>query len=142
MLHFKGGERSDWINFVLKDGDSWYDNKGTNYHVPLQSGGGAAAVTPLVQEPPTELCGVWAYIKWENDGCPNRPGHEADAEYQLAIQARLPSPHARGPRHLLPGPSTGSGRGGPASAAVLDRGGRTGRAMDAAALVAGCRSED
>ena len=38
-LTFSGDERSDWLNFVLKDGDSWYDNKGTNFHVPLQSSG-------------------------------------------------------------------------------------------------------
>lgn len=80
------------MNFVLKDGDSWYDNKGTNYHVPLHPEAGVAAVAVQAPEPPTELCGVWAYIKWENNGCPNRPGHEADAEYQLAIQARLRCP--------------------------------------------------
>ena len=35
-LTFSGDERSDWINFVLKDGNSWYDNTGTNFHVPLR----------------------------------------------------------------------------------------------------------
>lgn len=94
-LRLSGSEKSDFINFVLKEGDSWFDNKGTNFHVPLQSDTSSAEATVPIPEPPTELCGVWAYIKWENDGCPNRPGHEADAEYQLAIQVLCPSlpPH-------------------------------------------------
>lgn len=33
-----------------------------------------------------ELCGVWAYIKWEVSGCPNRSKDEADREYAAAIQ--------------------------------------------------------
>ena len=37
-LTFSGDERPDWLNFVLKDGNSWYDNKGTNFHVPLRAG--------------------------------------------------------------------------------------------------------
>ena len=97
-LRFSGEERSEWVNFVFKDGDSWYDNKGNNYHVPLQPAADGAGGLAQLPEPPVELCGIWAYIKWENNGCPNRPGHEADAEYQLAIQACLCgprcSPHA------------------------------------------------
>ena len=41
-----------------------------------------------VPEPPNELCGIWAYIKWEAAGCPNRSGEESDREYQRAIQVR------------------------------------------------------
>lgn len=33
-----------------------------------------------------ELCGIWAYIKWEQAGCPNRAKDEADREYEVAIQ--------------------------------------------------------
>ena len=36
-----------------------------------------------------ELPGIWAYIKWENDGCPNRSQEEFDAEYQRGIQVQL-----------------------------------------------------
>ena len=36
-----------------------------------------------------ELPGIWAYIKWENDGCPNRSQEESDAEYQRGIQVQL-----------------------------------------------------
>ena len=39
--------------------------------------------------PPAELCGVWAYIKWEADGRPSRSAADADAEYQHAVQARV-----------------------------------------------------
>ena len=91
-LRFKGDEKSDWLNFVLKDGGSWYDYKGDNYHVPLLPGQADPAAKQQmdesqIPEPPTELCGIWAYIKWESDGCPNRSGQEADAEYQRSIQA-------------------------------------------------------
>ncbi len=46
----------------------------------------AMQVQVQVQEPPNELCGIWAYIKWEAAGCPNRSGEESDREYQRAIQ--------------------------------------------------------
>jgi hypothetical protein len=36
---------------------------------------------PCVQE----LCGIWAYIKWEVSGCPNRSKEEADREYQEGV---------------------------------------------------------
>ena len=39
-----------------------------------------------VADPSSELCGIWAYIKWENDGCPNRSAQESDAEYQVSIR--------------------------------------------------------
>lgn len=39
---------------------------------------------PCVQE----LCGIWAYIKWEVSGCPNRSKEEADREYEAAIKVR------------------------------------------------------
>jgi hypothetical protein len=35
---------------------------------------------------PQELCGIWAYIKWECSGCPNRSKAEADREYEASIQ--------------------------------------------------------
>lgn len=37
---------------------------------------------------PQELCGIWAYIKWELAGCPERSQSDADAEYQQAIEVR------------------------------------------------------
>lgn len=36
--------------------------------------------------PEQELCGIWAYIKWEQAGCPNRSKEEADREYEAGIQ--------------------------------------------------------
>lgn len=45
----------------------------------------AAAPCPLPPLP-QELCGIWAYIKWEQAGCPNRSKEEADREYEASIQ--------------------------------------------------------
>lgn len=39
-------------------------------------------------ELPGELCGTWAYIKWEQAGCPNRTEQESQREYQAAIDVR------------------------------------------------------
>lgn len=160
---FCGPEASDSLVFVLKDGNTWYDNRGDNFEVltsclpsapcPLSArgqqwrqlvatangspqsltmrmslaqsginssacgltntGAGSAAdhhmlitmcsqialregeaaevgeekKAPVeVADPPSELCGIWAYIKWENDGCPNRSAQESDAEYQASIR--------------------------------------------------------
>ena len=55
-----------------------------------------AAAQVQVQEPPNELCGIWAYIKWEAAGCPNRSGEESDREYQRAIQVRAADCHITG----------------------------------------------
>ncbi|KAL4448876.1 hypothetical protein ABPG77_007593 [Micractinium sp. CCAP 211/92] len=43
---------------------------------------------PLDRVPqlPQDLCGIWAYIKWEVAGCPNRSKEEADREYEQGIQ--------------------------------------------------------
>lgn len=40
---------------------------------------------------PGELCGIWAYIQWEEAGCPNRSSADSDAEYQKSIEARAQS---------------------------------------------------
>lgn len=55
--------------------------------------GDAATKKPpqTMEEPPSELCGVWAYIKWENDGCPNRSAQESDSEYQASIRVSFQS---------------------------------------------------
>ncbi|CAG9462085.1 unnamed protein product [Pedinophyceae sp. YPF-701] len=96
-------ERSDALNFVVKDVDTntWYDRNGDNYEVPLPGGEtplhlsmtsveqkGPVLLKPEDQIPalPDELCGVWAYIKWEQAGCPNRSQQDADHEYQVAIR--------------------------------------------------------
>ena len=101
-----GAEASDFLNFVLKDVSTgtWYDCNGSNFHVALRrelAGGSmdaddgdampdaaaAPALLPLDQVPalPQELCGIWAYIKWEAAGSPGRSQEEADSEYQAAI---------------------------------------------------------
>ena len=56
-LTFSGDERSDWINFVLKDGNSWFDNKGTNFHVPLRAG--ATTTTEPQRQQQVRLLHVW-----------------------------------------------------------------------------------
>lgn len=93
----------------------WYDLNGTNFQVALRgepedevplaepaastngkNGNGKAKsatadlppLLPLDRVPqlPQELCGIWAYIKWEVAGCPNRSKEEADREYEQGIQ--------------------------------------------------------
>ncbi|KAL4422809.1 hypothetical protein ABPG75_009006 [Micractinium tetrahymenae] len=94
----------------------WYDLNGTNFQVALRgepedpaavpvaepaagangngNGNGAHATLELpvllpldrVPQLPQELCGIWAYIKWEVAGCPNRSKEEADREYEQGIQ--------------------------------------------------------
>jgi alpha-glucan, water dikinase len=93
---------------------TWYDLQGQNFQIPLrkvnnnrsasqfsnreqqqqQQQGTDTSTTatagvwlPLDSLPPLpqDLCGIWAYIKWEADGCPNRSKEEADNEYRNAI---------------------------------------------------------
>ena len=42
----------------------------------------------MLPDLPGELCGIWAYIQWEEAGCPNRSQADSDAEYQKSIEAR------------------------------------------------------
>lgn len=103
-LTLAGDERSDYLDFVLKDEttDTWYDFNGSNYQVPLRRELASAAddyvsseseddeeqvLLPLSAIPalPQDLSGVWAYMKWEHAGCPNRSKEEADHEYQNAL---------------------------------------------------------
>lgn len=46
----------------------------------------AVPATQMPLSPEQELCGIWAYIKWEQAGCPNRSKEEADREYEAGIQ--------------------------------------------------------
>ncbi|GAB4820070.1 hypothetical protein N2152v2_007116 [Parachlorella kessleri] len=107
-IHLAGGEASDYLNFVLKDETTrnWYDLNGSNFHIPLRpelqqqrqpgsddqgesdSENTVAPLLPLDRIPqlPQELCGIWAYIKWEAAGCPHRSKEEADREYETAIK--------------------------------------------------------
>lgn len=48
-------------------------------------------------ELPGELAGIWAYIKWEVAGCPNRSQQESDTAYQASIEASRMPPHALDP---------------------------------------------
>lgn len=38
-----------------------------------------------IDEIPSSLAGVWAYIKWEADGRPSRSQEEADEEYHVGL---------------------------------------------------------
>lgn len=62
--------------------------------IALREGGAPEAGTkqkPAVEvvDPSSELCGIWAYIKWENEGCSHRSAEESDAEYQVSIRVRF-----------------------------------------------------
>lgn len=73
---------------------AWYDCNDGNFVVPLNpmdalmkaTMTGAPAPTGPLPEIPNELGGIWAYIKWEQAGCPNRSQHESDEEYQRGLQ--------------------------------------------------------
>ena len=83
---------TQWLLCVCR-----YDLFGSNFQVPLRMAltslsmddedmpGGTLIPDSELPELPGELCGIWAYIQWEADGCPNRSQHESDAEYQKAI---------------------------------------------------------
>ena len=57
--------------------------------------GSAASAAPASEAPraipsrppaiPQELCGIWAYIKWEMAGCPERSQADADAEFAAGV---------------------------------------------------------
>lgn len=100
VIQLRGPEASDYLNFVIKDESTgtWYDQFGSNFKVALRlaltsqafdedDDVPAAVPDSELPELPTELCGIWSYIKWETAGCPQRNQEEADAEYQNAIQA-------------------------------------------------------
>lgn len=58
---------------------------------PVHTWVAARRPCPLAPPPtpppvPQDLCGIWAYIKWEVAGCPNRSKEEADREYEQGIQ--------------------------------------------------------
>ena len=88
-----------------------YDLYDSNFHVPLVAVHSASVqeslddfqLIPDEQLPvlPDELCGIWAYIKWESAGCPNRSQEESDKEYRVGIEARPhPSPPCFGTMRL------------------------------------------
>lgn len=86
--------------------EEWFDNNGQNFAVVIapvgvgpgtllesraDDGGGARGVDVAADVGglpalPQELCGIWAYIKWEQAGCPNRSQEDADKEYQAGIK--------------------------------------------------------
>ncbi|PRW33076.1 alpha-glucan water chloroplastic [Chlorella sorokiniana] len=83
------GEPEDPVAVTLTSMDS------ATASAPTNGNGRAAAparelppLMPMDQVPqlPQELCGIWAYIKWEQAGCPNRSKEEADREYEAGIQ--------------------------------------------------------
>ncbi len=53
-----------------------------------QPHGAQAPLAAVLPDLPGELCGIWAYIQWEEAGCPNRSQADSDAEYQKSIEAR------------------------------------------------------
>jgi hypothetical protein len=73
-----------------------YDLYSSNFHIPLGkeaqvSVAGSIDEVPLIPDAelpvlPDELCGIWAYIKWEAAGCPNRSQEESDKEYRSGIE--------------------------------------------------------
>ena len=107
VLELKEGDAYDFLDFVVKDTieNEWYscaEEEGGNFRVHL---GGDSASAPAVSPSPTpsaaapeprrrasipelpsELCGIWAYVKWEHSGCPERSTQDADREYSEGIE--------------------------------------------------------
>lgn len=105
IIRLPSHERSDELNFVLKEltSSTWYDFNGGNFAVPLKPQPHVAVrtrspsprpVSPAsesnrvatFQQLPQQLCGIWAYIKWEFNGSPTRSQEESDAEYKKGIE--------------------------------------------------------
>ncbi|GMH39379.1 hypothetical protein BSKO_07277 [Bryopsis sp. KO-2023] len=89
LISLEGDEMSDALNFVLKDAKSgrWYDNNGSNFKMDLKGEVALSASAPVVDVTvDEELCGIWAYLKWELAGCPNRSQAEADTEFRAGIK--------------------------------------------------------
>ncbi|QDZ23333.1 alpha-glucan water dikinase [Chloropicon primus] len=108
VIELAEGEAYTCFNFVLKDTieNEWYNcrEEGSNFTIPLGQGAedrssspaakaksSTAAATPArrqapIPELPADLCGIWAYIKWEHSGCPERSAVEADREFQEGIE--------------------------------------------------------
>eukprot|EP00210_Caulerpa_lentillifera_P004353 g4151.t1 len=84
-IHLKGDEVSDVLNFVLKDNVSgrWSDDNGSNFSMLLKP---PTEKLTFIPDIPQKLCDIWAYLKWEISGCPNRSMEDANAEYQVGIQ--------------------------------------------------------
>lgn len=84
-------EASDRLNFVLKDDATatWYDCHGTNFVVDLHKSATEAKRSQDIPAPPKELCDVWAWIKWDYSGRPNRGQAQAQLEYDNAISEML-----------------------------------------------------
>jgi len=66
-------------------GDSAADDGGS---ADMQQQQASRRLLPQSQIPPIpqDLAGVWSYMKWEADGCPNRSKEEADREYDASLK--------------------------------------------------------
>ncbi|GLC33353.1 hypothetical protein PLESTB_000342400 [Pleodorina starrii] len=95
VLHLDGEEASDFFNFVLKDDatNTWYDNNGTNFKVPLRPDATSAA--PKVDQLPKDLCDKWAWVRWDHAGRPERADAAAASEYDRGV-AEMRELQARG----------------------------------------------
>ena len=84
-------------NSVLKSEDRQMDQADTSDAAQVKSKAGSDA--PQSTSPsgrllsreeipriPGDLAGVWAYMRWEAAGCPNRSKEESDGEYQAALR--------------------------------------------------------
>ena len=60
--------------------DTWFDVGGENFSVALTHERKVGDI-----ELPQDLCGAWAYVKWEHAGCPRRSDAEAQAEYGAGV---------------------------------------------------------
>ena len=108
LIELKDGEKYENLNFVLKDTieNKWYNelHSESNFRIPLttkaishvqeslssSSSSSSSSRKRLqsweVPEIPENLCGIWAYIKWEFAGCPERSTQDADREFQEGIR--------------------------------------------------------
>ena len=95
LIAFDSDEKVAALDFVVKDasGDRWFDFNGTNFRVPLDLSDACevefADVAPgggPLPEIPQKLAGIWAYVKWELAGCPERSQDAADQEFKAGLQ--------------------------------------------------------
>ena len=89
VLRFDADEKCERLDFVIKDRatNQWFDLSGTNWSIPVDLGcEDAVEFAGPPPEPPQELCSVWAYLRWEAAGSPERSQEESQQEYTSSVQ--------------------------------------------------------
>lgn len=104
VIRLPPDEASDLMNFVFKDDatNTWYDNNGSNFRVPLRADAdGSSPRQPDVI--PKQLCDKWAWMRWDHYGRPPRSEDDAASDYDRGVQVRR--------LHTQPAPFISQGAG-------------------------------